>query len=49
MHTPDAKIFADIAYGMLAFRNCLLTKIAYTLQENSKKIYTVDRLPEHLL
>ena len=48
LSAPDKKFFADMTYGMLASQSCLLTKISHELQEDEKKIYTVDRLSEHL-
>lgn len=44
----DQKFLADMLYGMLASQSCLLTKISHALQEKEKKIYTVDRLSDHL-
>ena len=44
----DVRFTADMTYGMVASQSCLLTQIAQRLQENTKKIYTVDRLSEHL-
>ena len=46
---PDKRFFADMTYGILASQSCLLTKIAQSLQEDEKKIYTVDRLSDHLM
>lgn len=46
---PDKRFFADMTYGILASQSCLLTRIAQTLQEDEKKIYTVDRLSDHLM
>ena len=37
-----------MTYGILASQSCLLSKIAHALQEDQKKIYTVDRLSGHL-
>lgn len=48
LSVPDRKFFADMTYGILASQSCLLTKIAQVLQEDEKKIYTVDRLSDHL-
>ena len=48
MNKPQRKFAADITYGMLASKSCLLTDIADQLHESSKKINTVDRLSRHL-
>lgn len=45
---PEKKFVADITYGMLASRSCLLTDVADQLHESTKKINTVDRLSRHL-
>ena len=45
---PDRKFSADMLYGMLASRSCLLTDVADQLHENAHKINTVDRLAKHL-
>ena len=45
---PGKKFTADITYGILASRSCLLTDIADQLHELSKKINIVDRLSRHL-
>lgn len=45
---PERKFTADMNYGILASRSCLLTDIADQLHEPSKKINTVDRLSRHL-
>ena len=45
---PDRKFLSEMLYGMLASQSCLLTKISHALQEQEKKIYTVDRLSDHL-
>lgn len=44
----EKKFAADITYGMLASNSCLLTDVAQRLQEDTKKINTVDRLSRHL-
>lgn len=46
---PEKKFVADISYGILASRSCLLTDIADQLHEDTKKINTVDRLSRHLM
>ena len=48
LSAPDKKFFADMTYGILASQSCLLTKISHVLLEGQKKIYTVDRLSDHL-
>ena len=45
---PDRKLTAEITYGMLASRSCLLTDVCDQLHEPSKKINIVDRLSRHL-
>jgi len=45
---PNRKFMADIVYGMLASRSCLLTDIADQLHERSKKVNVVERLSKHL-
>lgn len=39
---------ADMVYGILASRSCLLTDIVDQLHEPSRKINIVDRLSRHL-
>lgn len=45
---PDRKFIADMNYGILASKSCLLTDIVDQLHEPSKKINSVDRLSRHL-
>ena len=45
---PEKKFTADITYGILVSKSCLLTDIADQLHELSKKINIVDRLSRHL-
>ncbi|MDW2800406.1 transposase [Clostridium boliviensis] len=45
---PDRKFTADMTYGMLAAKSCLLTDIVDQLHEDSKKINSVERLTRHL-
>lgn len=49
-HLPrlDKKFSADMTYGILASKSCLLTDISEQLHENSKKVNTVERLTRHL-
>ncbi|MGM9549161.1 MAG: hypothetical protein ACI3V5_04890 [Faecousia sp.] len=48
LSSPEAKFTADMTYGIVASKSCLLTLISQRLQENTKKRYTVDRLSDHL-
>ena len=45
---PDKKFSADMIYGMLASKSCLITDIVDQLHENTKKINSVERLSRHL-
>ena len=45
---PDRKFSADMTYGMLAAKSCLLTDIVDQLHEHSKKVNSVERLTRHL-
>ena len=45
---PERKFMADMNYGILSSKSCLLTDISSCLHEPSKKINTVDRLSRHL-
>lgn len=45
---PGKKFTADITYGILFSRSCLMTDIADQFHEPSKKINVVDRLSRHL-
>lgn len=45
---PERKFIADMNYGMLASKSCLLTDIVDQLHEPSKKSNIVDRLSKHL-
>ena len=45
---PDKKFSADMIYGMLASKSCLITDIVDQLHENTKKINSVERLSQHL-
>ncbi|MDF1618826.1 transposase [Petrocella sp. FN5] len=46
---PDRKFLADMTYGMLAAKSCLLTDVVDQLHENIKKVNAVERLSKHLL
>jgi len=45
---PEKKFTADITYGMLASRSCLLTDVCDQLHESSNKKNIVERLSKHL-
>lgn len=45
---PDKKFTADMTYGILASKSCLLTDIVDRLGEPSKKVNSVERLTRHL-
>ena len=45
---PDRKFTADMVYGILAARSCLLTDISDQLHETAQKANTVKRLSNHL-
>jgi hypothetical protein len=46
---PDRKFLAEMTYGMLGARSCLLTDVVDQLHEATKKVNTVERLSKHLL
>lgn len=46
---PDRKFLADMTYGMLASKSCLLTDVVDQLHEDIKKVNAVERLSKHLL
>ena len=46
---PDRKFTADMTYGMLAAKSCLLTNIVDQLHEDSKKVNGVERLTRLLI
>lgn len=45
---PERKFIADMSYGILVSRSCLLTDIVDQLHEPSRKINIVDSLFRHL-
>ena len=47
MTRPFQKFTADMCYGAMAARSCVLSEIAQSLQEDTKKINTVERLQLH--
>lgn len=44
----ERKFIADMNYGILASKSCILTDIVDQLHEPSKKINIVERLSKHL-
>ena len=48
MKRPFAKFTADMCYGALASKSCLISDIAQALQEDTKKINTIERLARNL-
>ena len=48
MTKPRRKFVADMTYGMLASRSCLLSDVTDALHENIKKKNTIERLANHL-
>lgn len=48
LQKPQRKFIADMNYGMLASKSCLLTDIVDRLLENTKKVNSVERLTRHL-
>ena len=48
MTRPFQKFAADICYGAMAAKSCVLSEIAQVLQEDTQKINTVERLARHL-
>ena len=46
---PQRRFLSDMVYGITASANCILSKIADTLQEPIRKINTVDRLSRNLM
>jgi hypothetical protein len=45
---PQRKFNADMMYGLLASKSCLLSDIADALHENIRKKNTIERLANHL-
>ena len=45
---PDRKFTADMVYGILASKSCLLTDISDQLHETARKANTVKRLSNRL-
>ncbi len=45
---PEAKFVLDMIYGISKSKDILLSSIADSLDEHTKKIYTIDRLSDNL-
>lgn len=45
---PFHKFAADVCFGAMAAKSCLLSDIAQSLQEDAKKLHTIERLARHL-
>ncbi len=45
---PESKFVLDMIYGISKSKNILLSSIADSLDEHTKKIYTIDRLSNNL-
>lgn len=45
---PFHKFAADLCYGTMASKSCLISKVAQALQEDTRKINTIERLTRHL-
>lgn len=48
MARPFHKCAADLCYGAMASKSCLMSEIAQALQEDTQKINTIERLTRHL-
>ena len=48
MPRPFQKFAADMCYGAMAAKSCVLSEIAQVLQEDTQKINTVERLARNL-
>lgn len=48
MKRPFRKFAADMCYGVMASKSCVISRIAQVLQEDVQKINTVERLSRHL-
>ena len=48
MNRPFCKFIADICYGAMASKSCVISEIAQQLQEDTKKINTIERLARNL-
>ncbi len=45
---PNQKFIADMCYGAMASKSCVLSQIAHALQEDTQKINTIERLARNL-
>lgn len=48
MKRPFVKFAADMCYGAMASKSCLISDIAQVLEEDTKKINTIERLTRNL-
>lgn len=48
MARPFQKFAADMCYGAMASKSCLISEMAQALQEDTQKINTIERLVRHL-
>ena len=48
MKRPFRKFAADMCYGAMASKSCVISDIAQELQEETQKINTIERLTRHL-
>ena len=48
MKRPFRKFAADMCYGAMASKSCVISEIAQALQEGTKKINTIERLTRNL-
>ena len=48
MKRPFHKFAADMCYGVMASKSCVISDIAQELQEETQKINTIERLTRHL-
>ena len=48
MKRPFHKFVADMCYGAMTSKSCVISEIAQALQEDTKKINTIGRLTRNL-
>ena len=48
MARPFQKFAADMCYGAMASKSCLISEMAQALQEDTQKMNTIERLARHL-
>lgn len=48
MARPFQKFAADVCYGAMASKSCLISEMAQALQEDTQKMNTIERLTRHL-